>query len=120
MGLFSLFSRASDDKTVNRSAIRAKPDFQFRGVEVIPDASACCKAVEALAGRRLLVDEAPQLPLPNCDQASCECHFEQYTDRRTDLRRDSDAGFQTMATLFVTENARDERSGRRSLDRDDD
>ena len=120
MALFSLFSRADADKRVNQSAIRPKPDFQFRGVEVIPDANACCKAVEALAGRRLLADEAPQLPMPDCDQATCECRFHQYTDRRTDLRRDSDAGIGTMADMFVTENARADRPGRRSVDKDSD
>ncbi len=120
MALFSLFSRADTDKPVNQSAILPKPDFEFRGVEVIPDANVCCKAVEALAGRRLLADEAPQLPMPDCDRASCECHFQQYTDRRTDLRRDADAGIGTMADMFVAENARDERPGRRSADQDPD
>lgn len=120
MGLFSMFSRADEDNPVNRSAIRAKPNFEFRGVEVIPDANACCKAVEALAGRRLLADEAPQLPMPDCDQPTCKCRFHQYSDRRTDLRRDADAGIGSMADMFVAENARDERPGRRSVDQDDD
>lgn len=120
MALFSLFSRAEADKSVNQSAIRPKPNFEFRGVEVVPDANACCTAVEALAGRRLLAHEAPQLPMPDCDQPSCECRFKQYTDRRTDLRRNSDAGIGTMADMFVTDNARAERPGRRSVDQDND
>ena len=120
MGLFSMFSRADEDNPVNRSAIRAKPNFEFRGVEVIPDTNACCNAVEALAGRRLLADEAPQLPMPDCDQVSCECRFQQYSDRRTDLRRDADAGIGTLADMFVTDNARAERPGRRSADQEDD
>jgi len=120
MGLFSMFSRADEDNPVNRSAIRAKPNFEFRGVEVIPDANACCKAVGALAGRRLLAGEAPQLPMPDCDQATCECRFQQYSDRRTDLRRDADAGIGSMADQFVTENARVDRPGRRAVDQDHD
>ena len=116
MGLFSMFSRADEDIPVNRSAIRAKPDFQYRGVEVIPDANGCCKAVEAIAGRRLLADEAPQLPMPACDRASCACRFQQYDDRRTDVRRDADAGIGTMADMFVADDARAGRPGRRSSD----
>ena len=120
MALFSLFSRADADKPANQSAIRPKPSFQFRGVEVIPDANGCCKAVEAITGRRLLTEEAPQLPMPDCDKATCECRFQQYTDRRTDVRRDADAGIGTMADMFVTENARADRPGRRSSDQDGD
>lgn len=120
MVLFSMFSRADEDKPVNRSAIRAKPNFEFRGVEVIPDASACCKAVEAIAGRRLLADEAPQLPMSDCDKPTCECRFQQYSDRRTDLRRDADAGIGTMADMFVTDNVRADRPGRRTDDQEND
>ncbi len=120
MGLFSIFTRADEGDPVNQSAIRAKPSFEYRGVEVIPDPKACCKAVEALAGRRLLADEAPQLPLPDCDLATCECRFQQYSDRRTDLRRDADAGIGTMASMFVKENARADRPGRRAADQEDD
>ena len=120
MGLFSMFSRADEDKPVNRSARRAKPNSEFRGVEVIPDANACCTAAKALSGRRLLADEAPQLPMPDCDQASCQCRFQQYSDRRTDLRRDADAGIGTMADSFVTKNARVEGPSRRSADQDND
>jgi hypothetical protein len=120
MGLFSMFSRADEDKPVNRSAIRAKPNFEFRGVEVIPDANGCCKAVEALAGRRLLADEAPQLPMSDCDKPSCECRFQQYSDRRTDLRRDADAGIGTMADMFVADNARADQPGRRAADQEND
>ncbi len=120
MALFSLFSRANADKPVNQSAILPKPNFEFRGVEVVPDANSCCKAVEAIAGRRLLADEAPQLPMSGCDQATCECRFQQYTDRRTDLRRDADAGIGTMADRFVVDNARIDRPGRRSVDQDGD
>ena len=120
MGLFSMFSRADEGNPANRSAVRAKPDFEFRGVEVIPDANACCKSVAALAGRRLLIDEAPQLPMPDCEQAACECRFQQFSDRRADLRRDADAGIGSMADRFVAENARADRPGRRSADQDDD
>lgn len=120
MGLLSLFSRTDEDNPVNQSAIRAKPDFEYRGVEVIPDPGKCCTSVKALAGRRLLAHEAPQLPMPGCDQPTCECRFEQYSDRRTDARRDADVGIGTMADMYVSEDARASRPGRRSADRDRD
>ena len=120
MGLFSLFSRTDADDPVNQSAIRKKPDFQYRGVEVIPDPRKCCTSVKALAGRRLLAHEAPQLPMPGCDQPSCECRFQQYTDRRTDARRDADLGIHKMADMYVTDDARVQQKGRRFADQDAD
>ncbi len=42
-----------------------------------------CPAVESLKGQRFLPEEAPQLPLPNCTWASCNCVYAHHTDRRT-------------------------------------
>jgi len=54
---------------------------RFHGVSVRP-ALVCCTAVQALAGQRFLSDEAPALPLPGCDQASCQCAYAHHRDRR--------------------------------------
>jgi len=56
----------------------------------------CCPAAEAIAGQRFLSDEAPLLPLENCDRrASCRCRYRHFTDRRTEPRRESDLGLPT-------------------------
>jgi hypothetical protein len=52
----------------------------------------CC-AVAAIAGQRYLSEEAPVLPLPDCDMPrECRCVYQHFTDRRTDKRRESDEG----------------------------
>jgi hypothetical protein len=40
---------------------------------------------------RFLADEAPSLPLPDCDRrATCPCTFKHYEDRRAGPRRTDD------------------------------
>lgn len=45
-----------------------------------------CAAVRELEGRRFLADSAPMLPLRNCSQPACKCHYQHYDDRR--IQRD--------------------------------
>jgi hypothetical protein len=49
--------------------------------------SAACEAAKALDGRRILSNQSPTIPLPECDVADCDCRFVHYQDRRD--RRDS-------------------------------
>lgn len=51
-----------------------------------------CSAAKALAGERFLSAEAPQLPLPECDAANCECRFAHHGDRRSGKDRRSPFG----------------------------
>ena len=51
-----------------------------------------CRAAKEYAGRRLLADEAPKLPLPDCDAAECRCRFVHYKDRRCGRDRRSPFG----------------------------
>ena len=45
----------------------------------------CCGAVSALEGVRILAENAPALPLPNCTMPKlCRCRFKKYVDRRED------------------------------------
>ncbi len=46
-----------------------------------------CDAAMNLHGKRFLSSEAPDLPLPECDQ-TCACKFKHHNDRRQDERRD--------------------------------
>jgi len=59
---------------------------RFHAVSVCLDPSPC-HAVRELADQRFLSSEAPVLPLPNCDQPDCSCHFEHYSDRRAQQNR---------------------------------
>jgi hypothetical protein len=45
----------------------------------------CCRAVNALEGKRLLSNRAPLLPVPDCTMPEeCRCRFQKYSDRRED------------------------------------
>ena len=41
-----------------------------------------CAAVQKLDGVRLLAEDAPLLPLPNCGIEDCECRYVHHEDRR--------------------------------------
>ena len=53
----------------------------FHAVSIICPDSACA-AAKALQGTRVLSNEAPQLPLADCDVSNCECRFSHHKDRR--------------------------------------
>ena len=62
----------------------------FHAVSVLAGPAAC-QAARGCAGTRFLSTEAPPLPLPGCDAAACKCRYQHHTDRRSGLRRGSDA-----------------------------
>lgn len=116
MAFFSLFKRrARNDEHVEPPAAAAEPPKHL-AVEVIFNPGKCCAAVKAIAGQRLLVDRAPPLPLAGCDLGGCQCRYQRYDDRRTDLRRDCDVGIRSMADLYKESGRSDSASGRRSDD----
>jgi hypothetical protein len=46
-----------------------------------------CAAVKRLSGQRFLSKEAPPIPLPACDAASCRCRYLHFEDRRRNGER---------------------------------
>src|SRR5260370_38698836 len=59
----------------------------FRAVSLAPSIR-CCAAAKHATGRRVLLREAPRLPLEACTMATnCSCKFRKHADRRdSDLR----------------------------------
>ena len=53
----------------------------FRAAEIEFEDCAC-DAVKALQGQRFLVSNVPRIPVPDCDQPSCQCTYSRYNDRR--------------------------------------
>jgi len=51
-----------------------------------------CAAAKQLSGQRFLASKAPQIPLPDCDVAACECRFTHFRDRRSGKDRRSPFG----------------------------
>lgn len=83
-----MFKRKTTDK---RAPIRT-PGNVFHGIAIEPGDEAC-EAVWRLAGRRFLSDEAPRLPLDECQCVpDCRCVYRHFSDRRTEVRRDADIG----------------------------
>lgn len=53
----------------------------------------CCNAARRLQGKRFLASQAPALPLGGCSQSGqCSCRYLHLTDRRGEIRRDTDFG----------------------------
>lgn len=84
LGILKFTARMRTHKTERKP--RREP---FHAVVVRPGAKSCA-AVSRLVGQRFLSDDAPQLPLPGCDQASCGCAYKHFVDRRQGPRRGED------------------------------
>lgn len=84
----------------------AKKNTEFHAVSIQFSPSAC-NAAKALSGERFLASAAPTMPLPECDAASCDCHFGHHGDRRT--RRDRRSPFATAISTDGTGNFQAER-----------
>ena len=86
------FYRQGLDKPEERKDRRISPvqkdRAKYHAVSIKPGAYAC-SAANDIAGQRFLAAEAPNLPLPGCDAAECECHFTHHKDRRTGKDRRS-------------------------------
>ncbi len=75
----------------------------------------CCPALDSYRGARFLSGQASRLPLAQCDRAqTCACTYRHYPDRRTEQRRDSDAG-NAVGTAGPASEKRSSR-GRRATD----
>ena len=89
------------------------PSYPAVSVEPCPDA--CCKAVLEFSGKRLLIGDAPILPLDACDRyAQCQCRYEKWDDRRQEDRRLVVAGMGNHS--FNSDEKRALKRGRRSTD----
>ena len=87
----------------------------YRAVSVVPDSRGGCDAVKAITEQRYLLDEAPMLPLAECNRGGqCKCKYKRWDDRRQEDRRALDHGFSNQ--FFHDEDSRSNRRGRRSTD----
>ena len=84
--------RTQTERVSDRRALpSAASDAGYHAVSIRFDKWPC-RAAKEYEGRRLLADEAPRLPLPDCDAAECNCHFVHYKDRRSGKDRRSPFG----------------------------
>lgn len=116
MGLFAIFSKKPKTNTQPTKSQHESKQPGYRGVQVLAHGEACCQAVKSIADERFLLEEAPMLPLPTCDAETCHCTYRRFDDRRSDIRRTSDLGFDIASQLGDQTNRISRSVGRRSED----
>jgi len=89
-------------------------DTRWRSVKIRPGLISC-QSVAKLNGRVFLSREAPELPLANCTQPNCQCHYVFLDDRRSGIDRRADLD---RLGEFLSTSERDRRHspGRRTGD----
>jgi len=115
MGFISSLAGIRTKKSTE-SREQAKQKHKYRGVQVIGQDAECCGAVKAVRGKRYLSEEAPMLPLSGCAATDCQCRYEPFYDRRTELRRTSDVGFDVASQFRQQDNRGSETLDRRIQD----
>ena len=110
-----LFGGARSAKADGNDRANGKKS-RFRGVQVKPSDYSRCRAVSEIRGQRFLSDEVPQLPLDECDAEACECRYELFDDRRTDVRRTADEAFDLIGQYRNDEKRDRDSVGRRRTD----
>ena len=83
----AIWSSRSNKKTTQPKAVSKNTNSPYHCVELKMSYDACEEALK-LHGKRFLPTEAPNFPLPGCDQ-NCSCKYKHHSDRRQDDRRDS-------------------------------
>ena len=90
IGIFLAMRRNPTKKKLNpsrKSLAKAKtaaaPTSPYRATSIKYGGDAC-EAVKALGEQRFLLDEAPHVPLSNCDSLKCNCRYVRHKDRRSD------------------------------------
>ena len=76
-----------------------------------------CSAIKAIGDKRFLADQAPRVPLQECNAERCDCKYVRHDDRR--LKEDRRALYCLQTDLHVVGGESEKRApgiGRRSTD----
>ena len=112
MGLLARFTGKSP---VNKQpSSNTKPTALYRAVQIVPSFEGCCREAKQVASKRYLSHEIPRLPLESCDSDKCQCTYKLFEDRRADLRRASDTGFDMASSYRSETDLRQDSCDRRS------
>ncbi len=103
-------------RKIGRSTNESDPDSdtKWRSVKIRPGLITCDR-VASLAGQVFLSREAPELPLANCGERDCRCHYVFLDDRRSGIDRRLELG-RLGAFLSISERDRRHVPGRRAGD----
>ena len=96
--------------SVAKKVPQKKPN-RFAAVELMP-ALESCEAAQQLAGKRILANDAPVLPLEGCTER-CRCAYKRLADRRQGQGRASDYGL-PGPIMFTGQDKRKKRDRRKA------
>ena len=74
-----------------REAPDSSVDTRWRSARIRPGLMACDR-VASLSDQVFLSCEVPELPLANCTEKDCRCHYIFHDDRRSGIDRRNDIG----------------------------
>ena len=86
-GLWWTRARRPHGLKPSAAAVQARASSPYKSA-ALRCGSGACEAAQRLDGQRMLARDIPLIPLTDCDQANCQCHYERFDDRRTEHRRD--------------------------------
>ena len=111
MSLLSrLFAKKRPEKGKSAGAPR-KAAKTYPAVELVPGPDGACAAARASSEKRLLISEAPLLPVPGCDRPRCGCSYRKFSDRRAQTRRASSLDMSDLSDS-PQDAVRDHRTGK--------
>ena len=94
---------------IAKPVARKSENTKFHAVSIRIGKRAC-QGAKDIQGERFLAAEAPEIPLADCDVASCECRFAHFKDRRArDDRRNPYRGTLGLGTGNLKQ---EQRAGR--------
>jgi hypothetical protein len=100
-----------------KAAAKPKNPYRATSIKIRDDA---CAAAKALQHKRFLTvgEVVPNLPLPDCDAASCGCTYAHHEDRRDpdDVRRGPTGLRTALHTHSDNTERRSKKRGRRATD----
>lgn len=90
----SLLGKRKKTKPSKKSTATLQSRSPFQAVKIVCPSNSGCDAVKQLASQHFLCNEAPILPLSNCNNLGneCRCKYKHLSDRRVESRRAADFG----------------------------
>lgn len=101
----------------NESKLQPLKTHKFHSVSIV-NSGFCCEQTTAIAGKRFLSKDAPEIPMADCTVTNCQCRYQHHEDRRQ-LGNERRVGFGVTRDLFGVfgeQNRRDRPIGRRATD----
>ena len=101
-------SKAKSKNKHSTKTIKREQDFRAVSIQICPHA---CAAAKKLRDKRFLSNQAPMLPLNDCNVSDCKCKFVHHNDRRSyDDRRFTSV---TMQNVFSDKEKREKTNSDR-------